>query len=75
MHWNGALRPEVRRLHDTSIVKLDSEFRTAEPPLTEQDTWAAVYLNGLLSEQPRKSRERIALRQGVNICDLQHFNR
>jgi hypothetical protein len=39
----------------------------------EQATWAAVYLNGLLSEQPRKSSERIALRQGVNMHDPQHF--
>src|SRR6266487_825602 len=39
----------------------------------EQQTWAAVYLNGLVSEQPRKSSERIALSQGVNVRDLQHF--
>jgi SRSO17 transposase len=39
----------------------------------EQRTWAAVYLNGLLSEQPRKTSERIALTQGVNVRDLQHF--
>jgi SRSO17 transposase len=39
----------------------------------EQGTWAAVYLNGLLSEQPRKTIERIALTQGVNVRDLQHF--
>src|SRR6266516_2000743 len=39
----------------------------------EQQTLAAVYLNGLVSEQPRKSSERIALSQGVNVRDLQHF--
>src|SRR5437867_5943525 len=39
----------------------------------EQVSWAAVYLNGLLSEQPRKTIEPIALRQGVNVRDLQHF--
>lgn len=39
----------------------------------EQTMWAAVYLNGLLSEQPRKTIERIALTQGVNVRDLQHF--
>jgi hypothetical protein len=38
----------------------------------EQATWATVYLNGLLSEQPRKTSERIALRQVVNVRDLQH---
>ena len=39
----------------------------------EQATWAAVYLNGLLSDQPRKTSERIALTQGCNVRDLQHF--
>ena len=39
----------------------------------EQSTWAGVYLNGLLSEQSRKTIERIALTQGVNVRDLQHF--
>lgn len=39
----------------------------------EQRNWAAVYLNGLLSEQPRKTSEPIALTQGVNVRDLQHF--
>jgi SRSO17 transposase len=39
----------------------------------EQRTWAAVYLNGLLGEQPRKTTERIALTQEVNVRDLQHF--
>ncbi len=39
----------------------------------EQGMWAAVYLNGLLSDQPRKNTERIALTQGVNVRDLQHF--
>jgi SRSO17 transposase len=35
--------------------------------------WAEVYLNGLLSDQPRKNTERIALTQGGNVRDLQHF--
>jgi SRSO17 transposase len=39
----------------------------------EQGTWAGVYLNGLLSDQSRKTIERIALTQGVNVRDLQHF--
>jgi len=39
----------------------------------EQNTWAAVYLKGLLSAQPRKTIERIALTQAVNVRDLQHF--
>src|SRR5262245_13492735 len=39
----------------------------------EQARWAAVYLQGLLGPQPRKTTERIALTQGVNVRDLQHF--
>src|SRR3954462_8567566 len=39
----------------------------------EQRAWTAVYLNGLLSDQPRKTTERIALTQGVNVRDLQDF--
>jgi SRSO17 transposase len=39
----------------------------------EQAIWATVYLNGLLSAQPRKTTERIALTQGVSVRDLQHF--
>src|SRR5947207_5693493 len=40
---------------------------------TEQHTGAGVYLNGLLSEQGRKTTEHIALTQEVNVRDLQHF--
>ena len=40
---------------------------------SEQDQWAQVYLRGLLDELPRKTVERIALTQGVNVRDLQHF--
>jgi SRSO17 transposase len=39
----------------------------------EQAAAAHVYLHGLLGEQPRKTTERIALTQGVNVRDLQHF--
>jgi SRSO17 transposase len=39
----------------------------------EQRMWAGVYLSGLLGDQPRKTIERIALSQGVNVRDLQHF--
>lgn len=39
----------------------------------EQHARAAVYLNGLASDLPRKTTERIALTQGVNVRDLQHF--
>jgi SRSO17 transposase len=39
----------------------------------EQEQWATVYLHGLLDDQPRKTIERIALTQGVNVRDLQHF--
>ena len=39
----------------------------------EQDQWAQVYLRGLLDDLPRKTTERIALTQGVNVRDLQHF--
>jgi SRSO17 transposase len=39
----------------------------------EQAAWAEVYLHGLLGEQPRKTIERIALTQDVNVRDLQHF--
>jgi SRSO17 transposase len=39
----------------------------------EQEQWAQVYLRGLLDELPRKTVERIALTQGVNVRDLQHF--
>jgi SRSO17 transposase len=31
------------------------------------------FRNGLLSEQSRKTSERIALTQGVSVRDLQHF--
>ena len=39
----------------------------------EQVVWAGVYLQGLLGPDPRKTTERIALTQGVNVRDLQHF--
>ena len=39
----------------------------------EQASWAGVYLNGLVSDLPRKTTERIALMQQVNVRDLQHF--
>jgi SRSO17 transposase len=39
----------------------------------EQAAAAHVYLHGLLGEQPRKTTERIALTQSVNVRDLQHF--
>jgi SRSO17 transposase len=39
----------------------------------EQAVAAHVYLHGLLGEQPRKTTERIALTQNVNVRDLQHF--
>lgn len=39
----------------------------------EQQQWAKVYLHGLLDDQPRKTTERMALTQGVNVRDLQHF--
>lgn len=39
----------------------------------EQLRWSAVYLQGLLGPEPRKTSERMALMQGVNARDLQHF--
>ena len=39
----------------------------------EQAAWADTYLQGLLGSQARKTSERIALTQGVNVRDLQHF--
>lgn len=39
----------------------------------EQLEWGKVYLNGLLSELPRKNTERIALELGENVRNLQHF--
>lgn len=39
----------------------------------EQAAAASVYLQGLLGTQARKTTERIALTQGVNVRDLQHF--
>ena len=39
----------------------------------EQAANADIYLQGLLGPQPRKTTERIALTQGVNVRDLQHF--
>ena len=39
----------------------------------EQAAAADIYLQGLLGEQRRKTIERIALTQGVNVRDLQHF--
>jgi len=39
----------------------------------EQAAWAAVYLKGLLGDVPRKTAERMALDQGENPRDLQHF--
>jgi SRSO17 transposase len=39
----------------------------------EQAAAADIYLHGLLGEQSRKTTERIALTQGVNVRDLQHF--
>jgi SRSO17 transposase len=40
----------------------------------EQAAAADIYLHGLLSQQPRKTIERIALTQRVNVRDLQHFS-
>ena len=39
----------------------------------EQAAAADVYLQGLLGQQPRKTIERIALTQGRNVRELQHF--
>ncbi len=39
----------------------------------EQASAATVYLHGLLGPQSRKTTERIALTQNVNVRDLQHF--
>lgn len=39
----------------------------------EQAAWAKVYLKGLLGDVPRKTAERMALDQGENPRDLQHF--
>ena len=39
----------------------------------EQAEAANVYLEGLVGQQPRKTIERIALTQGRNVRDLQHF--
>ncbi len=39
----------------------------------EQASAANVYLHGLLGSQSRKTTERIALTQQVNVRDLQHF--
>ena len=39
----------------------------------EQLRWSAVYLQGLLGPESRKTTERIALTQGVSVRDLQHF--
>ncbi len=39
----------------------------------EQAAWADTYLQGLLGSQARKTSERIALTQGLNVRDLQHF--
>lgn len=39
----------------------------------EQASAANVYLHGLLAPLPRKTTERIALTQNVNVRDLQHF--
>jgi SRSO17 transposase len=39
----------------------------------EQLRWSAVYLQGLLGPENRKTSERIALTQGVSVRDLQHF--
>ena len=39
----------------------------------EQAVWAEVYLKGLLGDVPRKTAERMALDQGENPRDLQHF--
>ena len=39
----------------------------------EQLEQGKVYLNGLLSDLPRKNTERIALELGENVRNLQHF--
>lgn len=39
----------------------------------EQEQWSRVYLRGLLGTEARKTTERIALTQGGNVRDLQHF--
>ena len=39
----------------------------------EQMRQSRIYLQGLLGDAPRKTTERIALEQGVNVRSLQHF--
>jgi SRSO17 transposase len=39
----------------------------------EQFKRAAIYLNGLLGDAPRKTIEPMALALGENVRDLQHF--
>lgn len=57
------------------VDELDNYVKLFKPAFRrcEQLEWGQVYLNGLLSNVPRKTSERMALELGENVRDLQHF--
>jgi SRSO17 transposase len=62
---------DIEQLID-ELERYHEQF-TAAYRRPEQVRWSRVYLRGLLGDSPRKTTERIALDQGVNVRDLQHF--
>ena len=57
------------------VAALEQTYQEYHPAFDRQDQRAHgwVYLKGLLSDLPRKVTERIALRFGKNVRNLQHF--
>jgi len=57
------------------VSTLEEPFQIYRPAFERSDQAAHgwIYLKGLLSDLPRKVTERIALRFGKNVRNLQHF--
>jgi SRSO17 transposase len=57
------------------VTELERYYQEFKPAFErrEQAAHGWVYLKGLLSDLPRKVTERIALRFGANVRNLQHF--
>lgn len=62
---------EIEQMVD-ELASYHEQFREAFGRV-EQRGQSRIYLQGLLGDLPRKTTERIALAQGVNVRNLQYF--
>ena len=64
----------AKEIHEM-VEALEETYQLYQPGFDRCDQAAHgwVYLKGLLSDLPRKVTERIALRFGKNVRNLQHF--